>query len=114
VVKIEARLAKGEEPKEGGIYKIVAVEEVKTAVQGFNGYRVLLKSTKKGEEDVEYATMLWKREAAGAKSKLGAFLAAFTEFLGDEDAALETDNWINHTIRIVSWKPKDREIKVLE
>jgi hypothetical protein len=58
--------------------------------------------------------MLWSREVAGGKSKLGAFLNAFTEFFGDEDEALNTDSWVNHTIRIISWKPRAREIKVVE
>jgi len=112
-LKGRTEIAKAVEPVEG-TYKVMSTDEVKTAVQSFNGVRVKLQSQKKGEEDIEYATMLWMREVAGVKSKLGAFLDAFTEFLDDEDEALDTKNWIGHIIRIVSWKQKAREVKVVE
>ena len=55
-----------------------------------------------------------KREVAGVKSKLGSFLDAFTQFLGDEDLALDTDNWLKHEVRIVSWKEKAREVAIIK
>lgn len=113
-LKGKTQLASAQEPTEGGTYKIVNVEEVKTSVQGFNGIRVVLQSTKPGEENTQYATMLWMREVAGQKSKLGAFLDAFTDFLGDAESALDTDNWIGHIIRLVSWQPRNREIRVIQ
>ena len=112
--KIKATLATGQEPAEGQVYKILSVEEVKTAVQGYAAYRVSLEPEKRKTDDTNtYATMLWSREAAGVRSKLGAFLAAFLDFTGDEDAAADTDNWLEHTIRFVKWQPRDREIQVL-
>lgn len=112
-LKGRAELAKAVEPEEGKSYTIVGVEEVKTAVQGFNGIRVQLKSSNP-KDDKQYATMLWMRETAGIRSKLGAFLDAFTNFLGDEDDALNTDNWLDHEIRIITWKPRAREIAVIK
>lgn len=113
--RIESALAKGVEPKEGQVYIIIDVKETTTAVQGFKGYRVKLdpEKRKKGDED-EYATMLWAREEAGIKSKLGAFMAGFLDFYGDEDKAFDTDNWLKHKVRIMSWKQRDRDIDVLE
>lgn len=119
-LKGKAELAKAEEPKDGKSYVVTKVEEVKTAVQAFNASRVSLEpvdtkeKTRIKEEGKEVAAMLWMREVAGVKSKLGSFLDAFTQFLGDEDLALDTDNWINHEIRIISWKPKAREITVIK
>ena len=113
MVKLKGRveLAAGREPEEGGTYKITKVEEVKTAVRGFEGLRVSMTDVKSGEE---YATMLWMREVAGQNSKLGAFIAAFTEFFDDEDMALDTDNWVGHVVRFISWAPRNREIRVIE
>jgi hypothetical protein len=62
----------------------------------------------------EYATVLWMRDIAGQHSKLGAFIDAFTKFLGSEEAAYDTENWEGHKIRIISWTPRKREIRVVE
>ena len=119
-LKGKAELAKAEEPKDGRSYVITKVEEVKTAVQGFNSLRVSLdpvdtkEKARMKEEGKEVAAMLWMREVAGVKSKLGSFLDAFSKFLGDEEAALDTDAWLKHEIRIVSWKPKAREVVVID
>jgi len=109
----KTQLAKAVEPVEGGTYEIVKVEEVKTAVQGFNGLRVVMKSVNPSDTK-EYATMLWMRETAGQSSKLGSFLAAFTKALGSEEAAMDTDNWAGHKIKIISWTPRKREILVVD
>jgi len=111
-LKGKTALVSGVEPSEGE-YTVLDTKEVKTDVQGFSGIRVILKSIKPNDT-TEYATMLWKRETAGIRSKLGSFLDAFTAFFGDEDMALETDNWKGHRIRLVSWAPKKREVVVLE
>jgi hypothetical protein len=111
--KIKSELAESQEPVEGQTYKIVAVEEIKTSVQGFSGYRVVLEPEKRKEGDqTKYATMLWARDVAGRFSKLGSFIAAFKQVLTDEDA-MNTDNWVGHIIRIVSWQPRKREIRVV-
>lgn len=113
--RIKADLAEGKEPNENESYIITGVTDVTSAVQNFPAYRIELKSKKKGEEDTVYATMAWKRETVGASSKLGCFMLAFLEFFDyDEDMAYDTDNWLNHEIRIVSWKEKNREIRVIE
>lgn len=113
--RIKAELAEGVEPTEGYTYFITEVEETKTAVQGFNGYRVGLEpTTRKKDDDNKYATMLWSREQAGVASKLGSFMAAFLDHYGDEDTAFDTDNWIGCTVRIVKWAPRNREIEIIE
>jgi len=119
-LKGKAELAKAEEPKEGHTYIITGTEEVKTSVQGFSGIRANLDPTdakekkRLEEEHKEVAAMLWMREVAGVKSKLGSFLDAFTQYLGDEDEALNTENWKGKKVRIVSWKPRAREVAVLD
>lgn len=113
--RVKAELATGIEPEEGKTYMVTAVEETKTAVQGFSAYRVALEPTKRKESDEnQYAAMLWSREQAGVSSKLGSFLSAFLEHYGDEDMAWDTDNWVGCTIRFVSWIARKREVEVIE
>jgi hypothetical protein len=112
-LRIKSTLAKGIEPIAGQTYIILAVEETTTAVQGFKGTRIKMTSTNKKDKE-EYTTMLWSREEASEKSKLGAFLSAFEKALGTPEQAQETDNWINKTIRIVDWKAKSRVIEVVK
>lgn len=112
---MKTTLAKGVEPSEGQAYKILAIDEIKTAVQGFNGYRVKLEPLRRKEGDEnEYATMLWKREEAGISSKLGSVMAGFLEHYGDEDVAFNTDAWIGSTILFKKWRERDRAIEVVE
>jgi len=112
---LKAKLAKGVEPNKGENYKVISVEEIKTAVQGFTGLRVKLEPDKrKANDENEYTSMIWMREEAGIKSKLGAFIAAFADFYnGDEEKAINTDNWLGHVIRVVNWEPRARELRVL-
>jgi len=113
--KLKAQLAKGVEPVEGTAYKVTDVKLVKTAVQGFNGYRVSMEPTRRPkDDDNEYATMLWAREEAGQSSKLGSFMAAFLSHYGDEDLAFDTDNWVGATVLIRKWQPKNRAVEVVE
>ncbi len=113
--KIKAELAEGKEPTEGENYIITSVTDEVSAVQKFPAYRIQFRSTKKGDEDVVYASMLWKRETVGASSKLGCLMMAFLEFYDyDEEKAQDTDNWLNHEIRIISWKDKNREVRVIQ
>ena len=119
-LKGKAELAKSEEPKGGQSYIIKKTEQTKTAVQQFDAVRVSLEpinpkeKARLKEEEKDCATMLWMREVAGVRSKLGTFLDAFTQFLGDEDEALDTANWEGHEIRIISWKEKAREVAVIK
>jgi hypothetical protein len=114
-VRIKTELAESVEPVEGQTYTITAVEQATTAVRQYGAIRIGLEPEKRKKDDEDdYATMLWSRDVAGIRSKLGAFISAFLEFFDDEEKAMETDNWKGHKIRIVSWKDKDREITVLE
>ena len=113
MVKLGTKLASAIEPQEGQNYRITTAEAITTLVQGFQGVRVLMKTLKKGD-DTEYATVLWQRETAGSTSKLGAFLSAFEQFYADYEKARETDTWVNHDIRIITWQPRKREVKVLK
>ncbi|MEM0057748.1 MAG: hypothetical protein QXG09_02600 [Candidatus Bathyarchaeia archaeon] len=58
------------EPKEGEIYIVEKVEYMETP-RGLKGWRATLRNVKDGSL---HATVLWKREKVGPKSKLGAFL----------------------------------------
>lgn len=103
MVKIKTEIAEQlPEPVEGHIYKITETELFTSQVRSYKGLRVSMKDEADGNEVV---TALWTREVAGTKSKLGSFLAA----LGDE-----TDSWTGKKIRVVTWRPSDRKIEVLQ
>lgn len=113
ILKGKVQLAEGLEPEEGKAYEITRVDEVETLVQKLKGIRVVMKSVDPKDTNV-YATMLWFREIAGTKSKLGAFIKAFKDYFGNEEMALNTENWIGHKVRFVSWSSRKREIRVIE
>jgi hypothetical protein len=113
ILKGKVQLAEGLEPEEGKVYEITRVEEVETLIQRLKGLRVVMKSIDPKDLNT-YATMLWYREVAGTKSKLGAFIKAFKDFLGSEEAAMDTNNWIGHKVRFISWSPRKREVRVIE
>lgn len=110
--KMKTVLLKGIEPKEGESYIIEDVVEKTTEVQGFKGYRVEMKSVNKKNLQ-EYTTMLWSREEAGVKSKLGSFIKAFEDFLGNAEKSVDTDNWIKHTVAFDQWGDKKRAVRVI-
>ena len=95
----------------GKNYKILSAEVVKTSVRGFEGIRVICEAT---DTKDQYATMLWLRDVAGENSKVGAFLKAFADFLGDEEEARDTDNWKGHIIEVISWAIRNRKIRVVK
>jgi len=105
MVKLKTVVQDNVEPEEGSTYKIESTEQIKTMVQGFEGLRVVLRSTDQEDEQV-YATMLWTREVASSNSKLGAFIAAFE--------SNDTDDWTGKTVKFVSWRSKKREIKIVK
>ena len=88
------------EPEEGHTYRIEKVEYVRTPIQGLEGWRITLKDVKDG---TIHETMLWKRERVGASSKLGAFLV----LLGNKP-----QQWIGKIIEFVSWKPRNRRLRL--
>ena len=49
--------------------------------------------------------MLWLRPVVGSRSKLGAFIAA----LGND-----IDKWVGKKVKIITWRHRNREIKVVE
>jgi hypothetical protein len=64
---------------------------------------------------------LGQNDTVGTRSKLGSFISAFTDFYETTEAtvqealnkAQDTDSWKNHFIKVISWKNKNREIKVV-
>lgn len=110
---IKTELAKGIEPREGNNYIVESCELEKTEVQGWGAYRVVMRSVD-DNDDNEYNTMLWDRSRASIRSKLGAFMWAFEQYFDDKEKAQDTDNWIGAIIRVLSWKDKDREIRVVD
>ena len=59
---------------------------------------------------------------AVTRSKLGSFISAFTDFYESEnngntqkalEMAQDTVNWGSHFVKFISWRAKNREIKVV-
>lgn len=98
--------------QESETYIIQSVEEVVTDKSKYEAYKVTLKSTNANDKD-EYATMLWKSETIPSNSKLGSFIDAFNVFMKDDNAGYDTDNWLNHKIKVKTWRQKQREIEVI-
>ena len=74
---------------------------------------VTMKSINAKDETI-YTESLWMTDTATPNSKLGSFIVAFEDFFkGDNEKASETNNWINHTVKIRDWKNKKREIEVM-
>lgn len=114
-MKIKGKLVEPTvEPNLREDYKITNVEEIKTEKEGYEAFRVTFEPTHRATNDQsEYVTMLWKAETIPSNSKLGAFIDAFNAFLEDENVGYNTDNWIEHVVRFLRWKAKDREIEVI-
>jgi len=101
--KIEGELVlPGDEAiEEGKTYKILEVQEFTSQLQGFAGYRVILDAGKNDKLSIP----LWKRSQIGRKSKLGAFVSV----LGSN-----TDDWIDKTVRFITWQPRRRQIELVK
>jgi len=150
MVKINQNISDFQEIEEGEQYQIIHVD---TKVQkGFNGVNIEFVPKKLTEENkkTQYRVTAWlgQNDTVGTRSKLGAFISAFTDFfesknesatdgyirdnaftdyfettkdsagvpLDTDDAlklAQDTDKWESHFIKVVSWKNKNREIKVI-
>lgn len=98
--------------QESETYIIKNAEDITTEKSNYKAIKVTLKSTNINDEN-EYATMLWQSDTIPSNSKLGSFIDAFNRFLPDENAGYDTDNWLNHKIRVKTWRNKDREIEVI-
>lgn len=97
---------------ESETYTIIDAKEVTTEKEKYKAIKVTMKSTNANDQN-EYATMLWQSDTMPSNSKLGCFVDAFNKFLKDDNAGYETNNWINHKIRVKTWRNKQREIEVI-
>lgn len=123
MVKINQGLSDFQEIEDSEQYQIVNVSE--NTQKGFKGLTIEFKPKKQTPEnkDIQYRTTAWlgQNDTVGTRSKLGCFISAFTDYFEGEnnnaDTALfmasDTDNWKNHYIKVISWKSKNREIKVI-
>lgn len=98
--------------EESETYIIQTAKEVTTEKEKYKAIKVTLKSTNENDEN-EYATMLWVSDTIPSNSKLGSFIDAFNGFFNDDKKGYDTDNWINHKIKIKTWRNKDRNIEVI-
>jgi len=89
------------EPLEGHIYQIHDPELFTSAVRSYKGLRVPLTDQ---TDQMEVIAVLWTRDIAGEKSKLGAFISV----LGND-----TDTWNGKKIKILKWRPGERQIEVV-
>lgn len=97
---------------ESETYIITKAEQVTTDKSKWEAIKVTMKSTNANDEN-EYATMLWQSDTIPTNSKLGSFVDAFNVFLKDDNAGYDTDNWLNHKIKVKTWRNKNREIEVI-
>jgi hypothetical protein len=124
MVKINQGLSDFQEIEENEQYKIVAVSE--NTQKGFKGICIEFKPKVETEQNakIQYRVTAWlgQNDTVGTRSKLGAFICAFTDFFesenkGDTAKALQmaqdTDSWKEHTIKVVSWRNKNREVRIL-
>jgi len=93
------------EPKEGQTYVIekAGMKQVKTSNKTYDAIGVEMHSTDKLDKNL-YSLTLWMQDTASSNSKLGSFLVA----LGNN-----TESWVGKTIRVRTWRNKEREIEVL-
>jgi hypothetical protein len=111
--KLNTKILQQHEPEEGMEYTIIDVSDF-VSPKGDKAFKVILNSFDK-EDKTEYATILWKRDQIGAKSKLGAFIIALAKINenGQPVQNSNTDEWLNVNIRFIHWSDKNREIKVI-
>ena len=88
------------EPLEGKTYLVQKAEVFTSGVHSYKGVRVELQ----GEGGEMHGTVLWLRDVAGDKSKLGSFMKA----LGSN-----TDNWLGKRLKFEKWRDKVREVQLV-
>jgi hypothetical protein len=124
MVKINQGLSNFQEIEDNEQYHIVNVSE--TVSKGFKGITLEFTPKKVTEENkkIQYRITAWlgQNETVGTRSKLGSFISAFTDFFESENEndtekaltlAQNTDNWNGHFIKVISWRAKNREIKIV-
>ena len=101
-------------PKEEEDYIISGAEqvEVRSGNKSYDAIKVTMLSVDNKDKSI-YTLSLWLSDEASRTSKLGSFISAFYEFFKGQEDANETDNWLEHTIKVKRWRDKDREIEVL-
>jgi len=129
MVRINQNISDFAEPEEGEKYKISSVTDANA--KGYKGLTIEFIPEKQTEQNkkTNYRITAWlgQNETVGIRSKLGAFISAFTDYfetktdannvpLSSDNAlimAQDTDKWLNHTVKIISWRNKSREVKVI-
>lgn len=89
-----------EAPSLGVSYTITDIEEFRSTIRSFEGYRVTLQDT----PNHQVVETLWKQEVYGPNSKIGAYVAALGK---------NTDTWKGKKIRYTQWVKGARRIEVL-
>lgn len=126
MVKIAQKISDFSEIEEGEYYTITEIVETSQKNEDnetFDGLTISFRPLKETEQTkkVEYRITAWygNKGFIGSKSKLGAFKSAFVEFFEKDKEVAEalsfaedTDNWINHIVKVLEWRNKNREIKV--
>ena len=127
MVKLTQGVQDFSEPEEKTEYTIIDVSptnEKKT--KGFAGITITFNPVKPTpqNEKLSIKTTAWygTSDTIGSKSKLGCFISGFSEYfesVGNThqesiDMAQDTNNWLNHNIKIISWRDKKRQIVVTD
>ena len=107
---------------EGKVFRVLSVNTARRTIERWGE-----------EQEVLMLTVLLKQEAPlekeeimkivrlyypldgeiSPKGKAGAFLLAFTEELGEDDA-YDPENWIGHLVKIERWREADNKVKVVK
>jgi hypothetical protein len=122
MVKITQQITDFQEPEENEQYKIIKIEE--TTQKGFKGLSIEFRPVKETAETekIQYKITAWFGQSGfiGSKSKLGAFISAFTDYFEKTNnptesiiMAQDSDNWLNRIVKVLEWREKNRELKVI-
>lgn len=125
VVPINVKLVEYKDPVVGKIYTIESAVEDSRNFEGRNVECVIVDyephdPQRMGGDRNRYRATLWvpdNREVSPT-GKLGAHLAAFADFFGEEpdrlDKTLDPKNWIGTKVKIIKWEDKARAIQVVK
>lgn len=119
MVKLQTELSVGfDRPLLNQAYVIIDAKEIQVEDTRRNkeypAIRVTMKNAENLEDKVNYTLSLWLSEQPTPNSKLGSFIQAFLDFFKGSKDAYETDNWKEHTIKLLRWRDKDRQIEVIK
>jgi hypothetical protein len=124
MVKINQGLSDFAEIEEGDQYQIINVSE--NTSKGFKGLTIEFtpKIVTETNEKLKFRITAWlgQNDTVGTRSKLGCFICAFADYFESEtkgntkkalEMAQDTANWLAHYIKVISWRAKNREIKII-